>query len=158
MKGLFAGLISIALPTNAFSHDYTSLIECKSDNASPILIELWKPSEVENLLHCVNGDFIVDMTPCAPDGGWGLSRGTGLADLSEVTSSWQEAHDHTSGKLSAWVGMTSIKFTANHGEGIVDANSFLWELTLDRVTGEAELKDSMREVRFYSCELVARKF
>lgn len=134
------------------------LIKCKSEESSPLFVELWKPSEFGELLHCVKGDFVADMTSCAPDGGWGLSRGTGLAGLSEITSSWQVAFGHRSGKMSANIGMTSLWFTANHGEGIGDAHSFQWELDLDRVTGGAELRVRDKKTQRYSCEIVKRKF
>jgi hypothetical protein len=40
---------------------------------------MWKFSAS---LNCISGSFISDMTPCAPDGGFGLSYPTGDASLS----------------------------------------------------------------------------
>jgi hypothetical protein len=74
------------------------LLSCQSATGEDFTIELFGESAF-GPLHCVRGLMIVDMIPCAPNGGWGLSYPTGTASLAEVTKMWAVASRHFGGEV-----------------------------------------------------------
>lgn len=66
-----------------------------------------------------------------------LSTSPGMAELTEVTMSWDRAFDHPSGKLFVQLSATSFEARALHGTGIgVEPTVIAFELTIDRISGE----------------------
>ncbi|ETD90667.1 hypothetical protein ACTTAL_10480 [Rhodobacter capsulatus] len=136
------------------------LLGCRSATGEDFLIELFRPTQF-GPLHCVDGLMIVDMTPCAPDAGWGLSYPTGRASLREVTQMWAIAHRHGGGKFSATLGPDKFVATASFGEGLeadFSKGSYDMTLELDRTTGDgAYTSGALGRVAFH-CEIRSRKF
>jgi hypothetical protein len=75
---------------------------------------------IGSYVDCLHGDFIVDLTPCAPNGGFGLSAPTGAGDLVEVTQSWQQAADHMGGVVGHFISADEVYFSTNYGGDFPD--------------------------------------
>ena len=136
------------------------LLACHSVTGEDLTIDLFASTPLV-AMHCVNGLMIVDMTPCAPDGGWGLSYPTGSAGIADVTTGWQLASQHYGGKLAAQIGPDRFTATAAFGEGLEPAltkGSYDMTISLDRTTGaDVYVSGDLGNVSF-QCEVKARKF
>jgi len=70
---------------------------CKGDGDADVSVHLNSKKQFGHILSCVSGPFISDMTPCAPNGGYGLSASTGSAALVGVVMRPQEYQRHLGG-------------------------------------------------------------
>ncbi|MGB3584829.1 MAG: hypothetical protein WBA40_27465 [Roseiarcus sp.] len=77
----------VVLPTTLCAKEQ---ILCSHTGRLNVVITLGASKQFGRILNCISGDFIVDMTPCAPDGGYGLSAGTGSAPLVSIVDRWQD--------------------------------------------------------------------
>ena len=111
-------------------------IECVAHSGETVSIDLFGPSEF-GPLHCIQAPGIYDLTPCAPDQGWGLSFGTGAATLSGVTTDVAVASAHPDGKFAVSVDADFIIAAASIGPGLPDmgsvGNETFWRLAIGRV-------------------------
>lgn len=160
LKSLAVSFIGIAV---AFAQDGVpkpTLLSCRSDSGEDFTIELFSETSF-GAMHCVSGLMIVDMTPCAPDGGWGLSYPTGSAGIADVTSMWAVAADHFGGKFTATLGPTEFTAIASFGTGLepdLSPGSYDMTISLDRKTGAGTyVSGELGKVEF-SCEVSDRKF
>ena len=136
------------------------LLDCKSATGEDFTIELFGESAFGRM-HCVKGLMIVDMTPCAPDGGWGLSYPTGTAGIAEVTPMWAVAARHFGGKFTATLGPEEFTATASFGEGLepdLSRGSYDMTIKLDRATGDGTYVSGLLGTVKFHCEVKARKF
>lgn len=144
-----------------------SFILCTAAEKEDIVLELDSMEFEGQTLSCISGgDFIYDMTPCAPDGGYGLSYPTGSAGLLAVVHRWQDYGDHSGGVVAFTSSASSYSFQGGFtypGSGYTDA----WSFDVSRLTGVAELsivqedeEDGAvgRSSELYSCEAVEQKF
>lgn len=134
-----------------------SFIRCQSPAGDPITIELGANEMLGRTVGCIGGSFVADMTPCAPDGEYGLSAPTGTASLVEIVSRWQDYGDHSGGVASHFVTPTEIYFTGGHtfpGSGYTPG----WSFSVDRLTGEGTLALEDGVAAVYECVAAARKF
>lgn len=136
------------------------LLACKSAKGEDFTIELFRETAY-GPMHCIKGLMIVDMTPCAPDGGWGLSYPTGTARIAEVTSMCAIAYRHFGGKFTATLGPEEFTAAASFGVGLepdLSKGSTDMTVKLDRSTGDGTyVSGSLGTVKFH-CEVKARKF
>jgi hypothetical protein len=81
------------------------------------------------------------MTPCAPNGAYGLSAPTGSAELVGVVDRWQDYANHSGGVVSHFANADTIYFAGGFNwpdnGGLTDK----WSFTVNRLTGHAELKE-----------------
>jgi len=114
------------------------IIKCQSNNHSNVFITLNARKQFGHTLNCISGDFVADMTPCAPNGGFGLSYPTGTAALSRVVKRWQDYGDHFGGVASNNISETRMTFSG----GFMSSQGFeeKWDFIVDRTTGKATLK------------------
>ena len=136
------------------------LLACKSRVGENFTIELFGESKF-GPMHCVKGLWIVDMTPCAPDGGWGLSSPTGRAGIVEVTPMWAVAAGHFAGKFTATLGPEKFTAVASFGEGLepdLSKGSYDMTISLDRATGHGVYVSGEKGKVEFDCAVKARKF
>lgn len=116
-----------------------SFVLCQAPDKEDIVIEQDAEKFGEHSLTCISGGgFVVDMTPCAPDGGFGLSAPTGSASLVGVVTRWQDYGDHSGGVVAYSESASSLSFHAGFhypGSGYQDA----WSFEVSRLTGKGEL-------------------
>ncbi len=116
--------------------DAKEVIRCASKGKPDVVITLNGERKFKRILSCISGNFIADMTPCAPDGGFGLSYPTGTASLSGVVDRWQDYGDHIGGVTSHWTKAHQIHFDGGFmGSGFKQ----LWSFNANRLTGQAKL-------------------
>lgn len=131
---LVPALFLFASPTFA-----ASFVLCEAADKPNIVIEQDAETFGEYSLACLSGgNFIVDMTPCAPDGGFGLSAPTGSAALVDVVMRWQDYGDHSGGVVGYSASPSAYSFQGGFiypGSGYHDA----WRFEVSRLTGKGEL-------------------
>lgn len=126
--------IAIAAPTSKPVH-----LLCKGDGHDSIYVHLNSKKQFGHVLSCVSGPFVAGMTPCAPNGGYGLSAPTGSAALVGVAMRRQEYQRHLGGVTGfTWQG-DDVTFTG----GFMGSNGLQtsWTLKLDP-EGNAVVRDS----------------
>ena len=140
---------------------FANTIRCTSGSKS-ITISLNERRAFGAELSCIRAAFISDMTPCAPNGGFGLSAPTGTAPLVGVVYRWQDYMDHSG-------AITRFRMT---GDQMVFSGHFifsgdlkdLWSFNVDRISGVGKLTVQDKDVRAlasnatYRCERVTAKF
>ncbi len=131
-----------------------SIIRCISANKKDIIdIVLGEERRFGRVLNCIHGEFIFDMTPCAPANGYGLSYPTGSPALRKVVDRWQDYGDHLGGVVSNFISSTNITFEGgwmNPEDGYKD----MWKFNIDRLSGNALLaiiEDKKNSQKQYKC-------
>lgn len=154
---LFA-LLAVSNP--ALADPKPMLLTCQSEDDENFTIELFSRTSF-GPMHCIKGLLIVDMTPCAPDGGWGLSYPTGRANISETTQLWAIAARHFGGKFTATLGPEEFSATAVWGNGLepnLENGSYDMTLKLNRINGLGEYISGELGTKRFACEEAKRKF
>ena len=172
---LVLALIAIVgLPTAPSAKEQ---ILCKHAEKPDVVITLGARRQFGRTLNCISGNFIVDLTPCAPDGSYGLSAGTGSAPLVAIVDLWQDYMTHLGGVTSNFTNDHKIYFsggfnsplsntTINQNRAsnglppIPDENKIpegqgygeLWSFTLSRLTGNAVLRVKDKVDFTYDCK------
>jgi hypothetical protein len=138
MSKPLAGLLLLTAATSAPVQEQTL---CQHPGSPDVVITFGASRQFDRTLDCIAGDFISDMTPCAPNGGYGLSAPTGSADLIGVVDRWQDYADHSGGVVSHFANAETIYFAGGFNwpdnGGLTDK----WSFTVHRLTGKAELKE-----------------
>jgi hypothetical protein len=173
-KQVAAALIAmVVLPTTPSAKEQ---ILCNHTGKPDVVITLGASKQFGRILNCISGDFIVDLTPCAPDGGYGLSAGTGSAPLVAIVDRWQDYVTHIGGITSNFTNDDSIHFSGGFnspasdatinqnrasvglppipgGDKVPEGQGYreFWSFTLSRLTGNAELKEKGKSVLTYKC-------
>jgi hypothetical protein len=173
-KQATAILIAIlSLPVMATAKEQ---ILCEIAGKPNVVITLGAKRQFGRMLNCISGDFIVDLTPCAPNQGFGLSAGTGSAALVAVVNRWQDYATHLGGVTGNFVNDHEIYFSGGFnsprsdttinqnrasigmppipgGDKVPDGQGYreLWSFSLSRLTGKAELKQKDKSDIEFSC-------
>src|SRR3954452_18660606 len=100
-------IISI-LPTPLFAREQ---ILCQTTGQPNVIITLGSQTKYGRVLNCIAGDFVYDMTPCAPDGGFGISYPTGSAGLAGIVDRWQDYANHLGGIAGNFTNDHEIYFS-----------------------------------------------
>jgi hypothetical protein len=133
-----------------------TIILCKGQSHSDVVITLDDHRAFNHTLDCISGDFIADMTPCAPAGGFGLSAPTGSAALVGVVMRWQDYGDHSGAVTSHTVSADRIYFDGGvMGTGGMKMD---WSFWVSRLTGEGTLHHEGKPNVAYTCGPAKQKF
>jgi hypothetical protein len=121
---------------------------CKGDDTDNLYVHLNSNKQFGHILSCVSGLFIVDMTACAPNGGYGLSAPTGSAALVSVVMRRQDYQRHLGGVTGFTRQGDDVTFTG----GFMGSNGLQtsWTLKLDP-EGNAVVRDKEGSTP-YRCE------
>jgi len=141
-----------------------SFIRCKNKTGEEVTITLNAMRKFSAILNCIKADLISDMTPCAPNGGFGLSAPTGDASLTGIVRRWQDYGDHMGGVAGNRIDSSTIWFEGGYmSPG--DQFHLGWTFTVDRLSGTAVLKTFDDDIMgtkagsvTYTCSPVDRKF
>jgi hypothetical protein len=134
---VLAGLLVVTAAAPAVSGQ---VILCERAGSPDTVITLGASTQFNRILDCISGDFVADLTPCAPNGAYGLSEPTGSAGLVGVVDRWQDYANHSGGVVSHFANADTIYFAGGFNwpdnGGLTDK----WSFTVNRLTGNAELK------------------
>lgn len=159
---LFAMLVCIAYPSVVSAED---LIACRAaDNEFVITLDAMQHRGY--VLSCVDGDFVVDLSGCAPDGAFGLHAPSGAAALGPIVDRWQDVMGHFGGVTSHFITNTKIGFTGGFATGTDYRED--WRVLVDRLSGVGTVTTLFswngqtyipdKQVSLYECESVSRRF
>lgn len=139
---------AVAGMTLAASTEKPMHLLCKSDGTDNVYVHLNSEKQFGHILSCVSGPFIADMTPCAPDGGYGLSAPTRAAALVGVAMRSQDYQRHLGGVTGFNRQGDDMTFTG----GFMGSNGLQtsWTLKLDP-EGNAVVRDKEGSTP-YRCE------
>lgn len=126
------------------------IIDCESPGAEPVRLRLETDSFDGQPLSCIEGPFISDMTPCAPNGGWGLSAPTGIAPLTGLVYRWQDYTDHMGGVVGFFSTETRIRFSGGYNSP-QSGFSEDWVFQVDRMTATGTLDIPGQAPVTYTC-------
>src|ERR1700693_193284 len=98
-----AALALIAILAPPVTATANEQILCENAGKPNVVITLGAKRQFGRILNCISGDFITDLTPCAPNQGFGLSAGTGSAALVAVVNRWQDYATHLGGVTGNFV-------------------------------------------------------
>lgn len=138
------------------------IIRCTAKGKPEIIMTLNAERKLGRVVSCISGDFIADMTPCAPNGGYGLSRPTGSASLARIVDRWQDYGDHMGGVTSHNADASRIHFDGGFfspGDGKSGSRwSSQWAFTANRLTGEGKLTEDGKPDAIYNCAKATQRF
>jgi hypothetical protein len=147
--------ISSSLENNAIHKtsdvsESEKIISCNSDGRSPVTIALESKHALGRALSCISGDFIADLTPCAPDGAYALSAPTGDAAITEIVDRWQDYSTHDGGVTNFFSTPTEYRFEggSNSSDGGYVTS---WSFDLNRITGVGKLQVPSKPDQAYRC-------
>jgi hypothetical protein len=109
------------------------------------------------IFNCIDGEFVFNLSGCAPDGAFGLHRSTGKADLTRVVDRWQDYSDYIGTITSNGISDNVIYFSGASNSPI-DGYIESWSYSISRVTGNAQLKTKDKVLATYQCAKVYKKF
>jgi hypothetical protein len=144
----------------------SSFILCKSSQLNDVVLELDATTFEGTSLSCLSGDFVSDMTPCAPTDGFGLSAPTGGADLVKVVNDWRQYGTHVGGVVGFSASSSTYRFQGGFhypSSGYQEA----WTFEVGRLTGEGTLSIVQeveengsvgRSLDSYRCEAASKRF
>jgi len=142
---IFIVILQLIVFFNVSPLHAATYIRCHNQ-AEQVKITLSAMRKFSSTLNCISGSFVADMTPCAPNGGFGLSYPTGQASLSRVVMRWQDYGDHMGGVVGNHVNGQEIVFSGGYmspGDGYHSG----WLFTVDRLSGTATLKTFKDEIQ-----------
>lgn len=153
----FAGVLvaSIAISGSSLSDEQ---ILCAHTGRADVVITLQAMSRFNRVLDCISGDFVSDLTPCAPNGAYALSAPTGAGDLVKIVDRWQDYMDHSGGVTSHFVTPDKIYFAGGFVGGRSGYYEEHWSFTTSRLTEKAELKEKSKPPTSYTCRQKKRMF
>lgn len=134
-----------------------TLILCTTPGRRDVVLSLQDRQFRGRTLNCISGDFVADITPCAPPGGYGLSAPTGSAPLGQVVDRWQDYTNHfgpisghyiTADKMAFFGGFNSP------GDGYKES----WTFIANRLTGVAELIEPGKMPVTFICGRARQRF
>lgn len=132
-------IAAVAMVVVAGAVEAKEIIRCKSAGHDDLVVTLDDKRMLKRVVSCVSGGgFIADMTPCAPSGAFGLSAGTGAAELVQIVNRWQDATKHTGAVVGHFATPTVVYFNAGtYGDSVFEE---AWSFMLDRKTGAGTLR------------------
>ncbi len=155
MKLLVAAVLA-ALPCHAGAAQAKVIVRCIAAGQGDVVITLHHSRGFGRVLDCISGPFVVDLTPCAPDRGFGLSAGTGAAELVGIATRWQDARLHPAGIVGHFDDTEMLRFDAYLG-GLGDEQK-LWSFHANRLTGDAVLQRPDKPDVAYRCARARQRF
>ncbi len=129
---------------------------CTHPGSPEITIALNSRTAFGHTLSCIAGDFVQDMTPCAPAGGYGLSRGTGDAGLIGIVMDWHAYRNHIGG-VAQFVS-TPAKYYFSGGFMGFRGLEQKWRFEVSRLTGQGSLTAPGQSPVSYACRAARQMF
>lgn len=156
MKRVFiATMLFMSMATPNFAATAKNLV-CEGGDHSEVHVHIDAEKRYKHLLSCIDGPFVVDMTACAPDGGYGTSYPTGAADLSGVVMRWQDLS--TTGGVTSYVntsGRMHFDGVWYSGSGKKEAQDLLWSFDINTdLTARLDVNESKKKTS-YICKIDA---
>ena len=152
--------IAVAIAMMATLAEAGTQILCKpTRTGQQVVLELNARKAFGHQLNCIDGDFIADMTPCAPTGAFGLSMPTGSTPLTHVVDRWQDYAQHLGGVAGSIVTKHEIRFMGGFNSPSTKSGFVRdWEFVANRLTGEGTLTQGKNTPLSYKCVKADKKF
>ncbi|MCF4130271.1 hypothetical protein [Methylobacterium sp. SyP6R] len=162
IKMAIGGLVTaLALASADRPASAKDVIRCQAKGQPDVIMTLDGERKFGRVLSCIKGDFVADMTPCAPNGGYGLSYPTGSASLAKVVDRWQDYADHLGGITGYAADVSSLRFDGGFyspNQRKRGAWGSHWAFKVDRLTGKATLMQEGKPDIGYACAKARPRF
>lgn len=154
MKSALSVVLLLALASTAFAKDQ---ILCKpSERGSDVVITLSSFEKFGRTFNCVSGDFVVDLSGCAPPGAFAIHAPTGTAPIVDVVDRWQDLDQHTGGVMYHVATDEILLFDGGYvGFSGWKSN---WKFSVSRLTGVGKLTQTSGPAKQFKCRKAAQKF
>ena len=142
-------LAALAL-TMVITPVWAEQIHCTADRGDPVTISLKSRRFAGREMSCIAGDFVADLTPCAPRKAFSLSAPTGAGEIVGVVDRWQDYAGHAGGVVGYFKTHTTISFTGGFNDpasGLKDD----WSFTVDRQDRSGLLTRKGRAATAFRC-------
>ena len=129
---------------------WADAVRCVAPGAAPVTITLKARRFAGREMSCIAGDFVADLTPCAPRKAFSLSAPTGAAEIVGVVDRWQDYAGHAGGVVGYFKTHTTISFTGGFNDpasGLKDD----WSFTVDRQDRSGLLTRKGRAATAFRC-------
>jgi len=150
----FGFLCTFALFSSNLAHATDDLI-CKAPGAGDVTIHFDVKKMFGREVDCINGDFVADLSGCAPNGAYSLHAPTGDAAMVAIVDRPQDYAKHMGGIMSHYVNQDHIYFAGGFNDpakGYKDD----WIFDVDRGLGKANAVIKKKNVQ-YNCEKAPKK-
>lgn len=127
-----------------------NIILCSSAQNNKVIIEINSFKKWKKTFSCIKGDFVSDMSGCAPNGAFSLHAPTGSASMVSVVDRWQDYVDHLGAINSHFETKTAIHFSGGFN-GDETGYTEEWAFDLDRLSGIGILKTDKGNTS-YNCK------
>ncbi len=148
--GWIAVTLAVTTLMTAASPAMAEQIRCTAQGKDPVVISLKSQRYAGRELSCISGNFVADLTPCAPSKAFSLSAPTGSAAIVGVVDRWQDYAKHDGGVVGYFKSHTTIAFTGgfNTPDGGYEDE---WSFTVDRQTRVGTLNRKHGPKVAFSC-------
>ena len=132
---------------------WADAVRCVAPGEAPVTIALNARRFAGRALSCISGDFVVDLTPCAPRKAFSLSAPTGATGATGIVRTvdrWQDYAGHAGGVVGYFKSHTTISFTGGFNDpasGLKDD----WSFTIDRQDRTGRLTRKGRAATAFRC-------
>jgi hypothetical protein len=136
-------------------------IRCVRPGSGDIYISVNSRSAFGRQLSCIHGDFVSDMTPCAPANGLSLSAPTGDGRIVQVFDKWPEVAHQLGGVTQFEATGDSYTFTGYQPVPTklsIVSRRMVWAFHVSRLSGHGMLMLYGTPEVAYECALVSPRF
>lgn len=138
------------------------VIKCVRAGSADIVVSIDSRESLGRRLSCVYGDFVSDMTPCAPKGGFSMSAPTGDARIVQLFDKWPQILPGNLGGVTQFEWSNdSYVFTGYQPTSMLKgmvSRRMVWAFRVSRLSGRGLLLLYGQPEITYDCSLSTRLF
>ncbi len=147
---MWLNMLAVVICVGTASAAQAAEIRC-SNGKMAVTINLDQSNIDRRVVSCISGDFVSDLTPCAPPNGYGLSAPTGSGAIVGIVDHWRDFFQHLGGVTHHWRSASEIGFIGGFhtpGGGLQNG----WKFTVERATGEGQLRLGSKSATVFRCD------
>jgi hypothetical protein len=160
-KAIVAGISAVIVLSAVNSAFGSDAIKCVRPGSGDIYISVNSRSAFGRQLSCIHGEFVSDLTPCAPANGFSLSAPTGTGRIVQVFDKWPELANQLGGVTQFESTNDSYTFTGHQPVPTklsIVSRRMVWAFHVSRLSGHGMLLLYGAPELAYECALASPRF